>query len=45
MGKHGKKDACVTCGGTGKVPVTGDGHDGGGTEEMTCPTCKGSGES
>jgi hypothetical protein len=44
MWKHGKKDACATCGGSGKIPLTGDGQDGSGSKSVPCPSCGGSGK-
>jgi DnaJ-class molecular chaperone len=40
MGKHGKKQACGSCGGKGWVKVNLDNKE----EKITCRPCNGSGE-
>jgi DnaJ-class molecular chaperone len=44
MGKHGKKQTCKRCNGSGTIVVDADGKDGRSQETRSCPGCGGTGE-
>lgn len=44
MGKHGQKQDCKRCAGTGTVDVGGDGEQGNKPKTRSCPLCGGSGK-